>query len=189
MPKVSSTKNSSDVLSIFLAKVSAQQLHSRLRQVAQSRNTRGIDVDALLAALDRLGISVAPSRAAAKDNTLLHCVRCHKEYLERENGVESCKVEHCWDDGIHWGYGCRYQCESCGEYIEEESPGFGFDNETMCFTGTHTTDVDDVDFEEINADTCKENGCKPDNLQESVVKAEGKHLMLQIAIGSTSPVE
>jgi hypothetical protein len=59
----------------------------------------------------------------------------------------------------------------------------------MCFTGTHTTDVDDVDFEGISADTCKENGCKPDNLQESVVKAEGKHLMLQIAIGSTSPVE
>jgi hypothetical protein len=49
--------------------------------------------------------------------------------------------------------------------------------------------VDDVDFEEISADACKENGCKPDNLQESVVKAEGKHLMLQIAIGSTSPVE
>ncbi|KIM89587.1 hypothetical protein PILCRDRAFT_1931 [Piloderma croceum F 1598] len=175
MPKVSSTKNSADVPSIFLAKISAQQLHSHLRQVTQSRNTSETDVDALLTALNRLGISMALSHAAAKDNTLMHCVRCHKEYLERENGMESCKIEHNWEDGIHWGNGCRYQCESCGEYIKERSPGYGFDNETMCFTSTHTTDVDDVDFEEISADTCEENGCKPNNSQESVVKAEGKH--------------
>jgi hypothetical protein len=66
-----------------------------------------------------------------------------------------------------------YQCESCGEYIEERSPGYGFDNETVCLTGTHTADVDDMDFEEISADTCEENICKPCNSQESAVKAEG----------------
>ena len=91
---------------------------------------------------------------------------------------------------MRWGYGCRYQCEICGEYIEESSPGYGFDNETMCFTGTHTADVDDVNVEEISADTCEENGCKPSNLEESGVKADGKHLMLRISIGhSTSLVE
>ena len=68
--------------------------------------------------------------------------------------------------------------------------GYGFDNETMCFIGAHMADVDDVYFEEISADTCEKNGCKPGNLQESVVKAEGEHLMLRISIGySTSLVE
>jgi len=47
-----------------------------------------------------------------------------------------------------------------------------------------------VDFEEINGDTYEENGCKPGNLQESSVEADGKHLMLRISIGhSTSLVE
>ena len=80
------------------------------------------------------------------------------------------------------GYGCRYQCEICGEYIEESSPGYGFDNETMCLTGTHVADVDDVDFEEIGADTCEENGCKPNNLEGLDVKADGKYSMLRISI-------
>jgi len=31
-----------------------------------------------------------------------------------------------------------------GEYIEERSLGYGFDNETMCSTGTHTADVDEI---------------------------------------------
>ena len=48
-------------------------------------------------------------------------------------------------------------------YRGEESRVNGFDNETMCFTGTHTADVDDMDSDEISADTCEE---KPGNLQE-----------------------
>lgn len=168
---------------MFLSKISPQQLHVRLRQLAHLRSTRAADVDALLAALERLGITITPSRAALEDNTLLHCVQCHKQYLERDNGVESCKVKHNWDEGERWGTGCRYRCESCGEYAEEISPGFGFDHETMCFTGTHTTDVDVVDYEGTSTDTCDDNGCQVASSDAPSVEAEGKdHTLWQILI-------
>jgi hypothetical protein len=51
-----------------------QQLYSQLCQVVQLRNMHGPDVDALVTALDCLSISMAPSCAAAKDNTLMLCV-------------------------------------------------------------------------------------------------------------------
>jgi hypothetical protein len=157
MPKVTSSSNhSANILSIFLSKISAQNLHTRLKDVAQSNKTAPADIDALLAALQRLGISVISAQAAAVDRTPLHCVRCHKEYLERDNTIESCEVDHIYnDDPIRWNGGHNYTCEECGETFWEENAGNGWD-ETKCFVGSHTTHRYEV---EEGTENCKKNGC------------------------------
>ncbi|KAH9015804.1 hypothetical protein EDB85DRAFT_1812939, partial [Lactarius pseudohatsudake] len=78
--------------------------------------------------------------------TLLHCVRCHSDYIEVENDDRSCHVAHdedCADiervgmDRYGDEYVTTYGC--CGATVDgdgDEGPP-----DDWCYEGMHTTDV------------------------------------------------
>lgn len=82
--------------------------------------------------------------ATAKPPPLLHCVRCHADYTEVENGERSCRVPHDDDSAeIEWvGRSGKYNSEyetywdCCGKTVEGEGdlgPPDGW-----CYEGMHT---------------------------------------------------
>lgn len=84
-------------------------------------------------------------------------MRCHKEYLEKENSVVACVMEHELEDPEYWGYGCRYRCAGCEDYFCSEETGDEPDMEpAKCFSGPHTTYEDEV---EIHVKDCEDNEC------------------------------
>ena len=68
------------------------------------------------------------------------------------------------------------------KFVAVYRPGYGFDNETMCFHRHSHGGCGRCIFEEISADTCEGNSCNPTNIQESGVKVEGKQCILRISI-------
>ncbi|KAI0313138.1 hypothetical protein OF83DRAFT_1142763 [Amylostereum chailletii] len=77
----------------------------------------------------------------------LHCVRCHGDFVEVENGDTSCRVQHDDDSaevervGRAAGGGASYQTlwACCGRTVEgdgDQGPPDGW-----CYEGKHTTDV------------------------------------------------
>ncbi|KAI0265477.1 hypothetical protein BGY98DRAFT_552002 [Russula aff. rugulosa BPL654] len=101
---------------------------------------------------------------------LLHCVRCHDDYTDIENGDRSCRVPHDDDSaevefaGHKRGnsdYETYYHC--CGKTVEGEGdlgPPDGW-----CYEGMHTTDAKRARFrsDSTNADdkldSCFELNC------------------------------
>ncbi|KAJ8507387.1 hypothetical protein ONZ45_g10236 [Pleurotus djamor] len=66
----------------------------------------------------------------------LHCVRCHKFYMEVDNNDRSCRVAHDDDSAEIDGYETLYNC--CGKTVEgtgDMGPPDGW-----CYEGMHTTD-------------------------------------------------
>lgn len=173
MPKATNTStmaDSAEILSIFLSKIRAHDLHSRLRGAPGRKGSSSADIKALLDVLSRLGFpEVRWARSATVNQEELHCVRCHTTYKEKNNTTKSCRIDHDYENYEHSMGGVEYTCDCCGATSFEETAGNGFDEETYCFIGEHTTDEDDIDYEEINSESCKESGC---DVAEKEVKEE-----------------
>lgn len=107
-------------------------------------------------------------------STPLHCVRCHKTYVESGNHKKACVIE-CEEDPeytqeYHNGEEGYYKTSCCGrKFYEGDEPDF-------CFKTSHTTDPKAVSYcegekedEEEGLDlrgrknvvTCRVNDCKP----------------------------
>lgn len=109
-------------------------------------------------------------------STPLHCVRCHKKYLESGNHKNACVVE-CDEDAdftrdYHNGSEGYYTKSCCGGTFRE---GEEDDEDGICFTTWHTTNPKEVEYHEgeeedeeegLNLEgsrrvvTCRVNGCK-----------------------------
>ncbi|KAH8987565.1 hypothetical protein EDB86DRAFT_2106083 [Lactarius hatsudake] len=96
--------------------------------------------------------------------TLLHCVRCHSDYIEVENDDRSCHVPHDMDsadikgvgivrygDGYVTEYGC---CGATGD-VDDGPP------DDWCYEGMHTTDVKRARF--------RDDSMSDNNMLESCV--------------------
>lgn len=75
----------------------------------------------------------------------LHCLRCHKDYVESENTNKSCKIYHSLDvmieecvDGIH-----VHKCNGCGEKRNTDCEG-NVMFEECAFKGRHTTEFSKI---------------------------------------------
>ncbi|KAI9429956.1 hypothetical protein H4582DRAFT_2064376 [Lactarius indigo] len=99
---------------------------------------------------------------------LLHCVRCHSDYIEVENDDRSCQVPHDESSGeIEWvssvgrndsEYQTEYGC--CGKTVDGEGdmgPPDGW-----CYEGMHTTDVKRARF--------RDDSTSSDDMLESCAK-------------------
>ncbi|KAJ7030403.1 hypothetical protein C8F04DRAFT_1113513 [Mycena alexandri] len=81
----------------ILANVTPEELHSGLVKaltVAPISLTQR-QIDGLLATFQSAGIpQAAVAQRAVANETLRHCVRCHQNYLEKNNGREACIIFH-----------------------------------------------------------------------------------------------
>ncbi|QRV85301.1 hypothetical protein RhiJN_13319 [Ceratobasidium sp. AG-Ba] len=101
----------------------------------------------------------------------LHCVRCHEEYLESENGPAECQIPHSDLEGVAQdedGDELRAGFECCGKEFSKR--------DNICFFGKHTTNEDEVVYygatpvdeddeffaQNQNIIPCDENGCDVD---------------------------
>ncbi|KAJ3544613.1 hypothetical protein NM688_g5721 [Phlebia brevispora] len=114
--------------------------------------------------LKKLGLEVDEARRVAldKEPVMLHCVRCHAGYTEKDNGATACPVEHDVDDeGERVGPDeYEYTCSFCEEVGTEDGAGNGIDWEnSVCYEATHTTDKQEVEYDSRTVLTCEENGC------------------------------
>ncbi|KAG8759874.1 hypothetical protein FRC12_009676 [Ceratobasidium sp. 428] len=110
--------------------------------------------------LDALKRIFGPLVASAQ--TPLHCVRCHKSYLENENNHRSCVIEHhdteyvadCptssdddeydSDNDYNWGHprGQLMKFTCCGERVREKDEN----KAGPCIQMKHTTDPKEVEY-------------------------------------------
>lgn len=110
-------------------------------------------------------VNALRSYKAMKDASRVekHCVRCHSEYTDEENGDGECVIPHVFDSDCNFsgkvlGYDkvYEYRAECCdGVTLEEEGAGdnawLNADRICPCYEGRHTSDVQEVaDEEEYN---------------------------------------
>ena len=95
--------------------------------------------------------SLASFFATLSQPQLLHCVRCHKDYVDVENGNRSCRMPHDENNiDIEWvghrGRNSEYETEyhCCGKTVDgegDEGPPDGW-----CFEGKHTVSSSTISF-------------------------------------------
>jgi len=151
MPKVttkSSTNDTADILSVLLSKMSGPHLHTTIWIALERKQLSGPEIETLLALLAKCGAPVDACRDAVVDTKEHHCVRCHESYMERNNGHESCEINHDFTRENYYRYngGLMWTCDRCQEEVFEESPGDGLDHDSPCEVGSHTTDELDLDY-------------------------------------------
>lgn len=130
----------------------AAELRKFQQHHANTADTRTIQ--AFLRATAALTALASFRTMHAADRAERHCVRCHGPYTEAANTPGSCFVPHLFS-----AEGCRagatgydevyaYGAVCCGgATVEEEGEGSmnWIREPSMCFTGRHTTDVEEVE--------------------------------------------
>lgn len=162
-PQVTGKNDRYLVLSTLLDHNQSSSLHLVLAQRAKAHLSVA-EVQELLTLLEKMGFGVEDAEDLVEDKEELHCVRCHETYFERDNVGSPCLIEHevFNGEGTRWGPDIyRYTCESCGEDGMEDGAGNGIDwpNHGICYEGEHTTDPDEVDYDDDNTLTCEAHGC------------------------------
>ncbi|KAF6759583.1 hypothetical protein DFP72DRAFT_885487 [Ephemerocybe angulata] len=153
-------------LTYILHNTTPSELHTRLLNAVSHKQggasavlaLSGAAITDLLHTLSELGFNTAHARAAVSDATRRHCVRCHSAYLEKDNGVEACRVAHEEievQDPEKFGRMVKWVA-CCGVKLAE---GAKMDNE-WCFVGRHTTTQANVVYNASNVTECNEaKGC------------------------------
>ncbi|KAN0126484.1 hypothetical protein V8E52_000124, partial [Russula decolorans] len=121
-----------------------EALHSLITSIP-AKTLHAYLLDNISAAPPDTLAALASFFAALSPPPLLHCVRCHKDYIDVENGDHSCCIPHDEDnidiEHVGWGrgnseYETTYDC--CNKTVEgegDEGPPDGW-----CYEGMHTTD-------------------------------------------------
>jgi len=127
MPAVPSTP---EALHSLITSIPAKTIHAYL-------------LDKIPAAPPDTFASIASFFATLSPPPLLHCVRCHKDYIDIENGGRSCCVPHDEENidvefvgSTRGGYEYETQYDCCGKTVEGEGdlgPPDGW-----CYEGMHT---------------------------------------------------
>ena len=129
MPTVPSTP---EALHSLITSIPAKTIHAYL-------------LDKIPAAPPDTFASIASFFATLSPPPLLHCVRCHEDYVDIENGDRSCRVPHNESSyEIEWvGYSRGYsdseydtQYDCCGKTVEGE--GDDGPPDSWCYEGMHT---------------------------------------------------
>jgi hypothetical protein len=149
------------ILETLLRQIPSEEFHTDFSIRACARSTT--DVQRLLTLLTKMGYDVSCATTLSSENDELHCVRCHKTYLERKNGWSCCIIEHkvFIGGGERWGDIKCWKCGSCGEVGIEDASGNGVEwpGGGICYEGKHTTDRDIVRYDGDNTLSCKRKGC------------------------------
>ncbi|KAF8989685.1 hypothetical protein BDQ17DRAFT_423024 [Cyathus striatus] len=154
------TSPSAYTLTYFLKNTKPEDLHETLLRAVKNNMMLPYQIDHLLYSLQISGIVTTAAYIAATDTTQRHCVRCHKGYLERNNGLSACVIQHdkpSLEKSDHpvnnlTGHLNHYTC--CNLHSE---PSVTL--QPHCFKGRHTTNVDNVEFNAFNVKQCHEMGC------------------------------
>jgi len=118
---------------------------------------------------------------------VLHCARCHTDYLEEENYERSCIMDHD-DDSTSVKYGeTLWGC--CGSTSEGQEPPAGW-----CYEGRHTDDRSKAryreDFEDDEEDdglkSCKQMRCKR-RVEDTTIAPGEVHVPLTRRRGERPP--
>jgi hypothetical protein len=119
-----------------------EALHSLITSIP-AKTLHAYLLDNISAAPPDTLAALASFFAALSPPPLLHCVRCHKDYIDVENGDHSCCIPHDEDnidiEHVGWGrgnseYETTYDC--CNKTVEgegDEGPPDGW-----CYEGMHT---------------------------------------------------
>jgi len=140
------------VLTYLLNNTHPAELHDLLLKSIQSGSgLLARDVENLLRALKTAGVVTSAAEEAARDITDRHCVRCHRNYLERNNGHKACVVPHDVPRRCT-GYKDYYPCCNC--FLDPGVvPSFPH------FIGRHTTKPDGVAYTTTNVLSCEQKKC------------------------------
>ncbi|KAG6908323.1 hypothetical protein DXG01_005299 [Tephrocybe rancida] len=87
---------STDIINYTLNNIEPAALHSQLS--LGLKNLHQNQIDQLLSLLQAGKLVTDREVAAATDSTQRHCARCHKSYIERNNGSSACQILHCKPD-------------------------------------------------------------------------------------------
>jgi hypothetical protein len=128
-----------------------------------------------------MDMPVAYATCLVQDDEKIHCARCHETYLERDNDVSACLVDHeaFEGEGERWGGDIfHYTCQSCGRVGIEDGGGNGIDlpGDGICYEGPHTTYPDEVVYGD-NIHTCETNDC-PDHEELHCVRCHETYTKL-----------
>ncbi|KAG9041714.1 hypothetical protein FS837_011843 [Tulasnella sp. UAMH 9824] len=106
---------------------------------------------------------------------MLHCARCHQDYLEEENYDRICVIDH--DDNstevrhneTFWG--------CCGASTEGQEPPAGW-----CFEGKHTNDRSKARYREDYEDNEEEDGLQSCEERKCHRRAKGKKQFQEVHV-------
>ena len=135
--------------------ISVLQQHTTADEISQALNRapRLLTEDerrTLIELLRKLGLDVEEAEEIAldPDPKILHCVRCHRSFMEWDNHMTACNVTHQYTfstvqvEECHDGSGHEHilRCTSC------KATAYDFPLPRICFVGQHTTDPDEVNY-------------------------------------------
>lgn len=148
---------SKHAMSYILNNTNPQELVDRLRASMDSAMMLPEDFDNLLRSLQRFGILTSAAMEAAQDESLRHCVRCHKPYLERHNSFKACRLSHDeprpmkssrTDGPFQHFIPCCNKVVNMMERVD-----------MYHFTGRHTTVSKNVKYNATNVLPCQQRKC------------------------------
>jgi hypothetical protein len=133
-------------------------LHQYLFKALNNNVFLPSDLDRILVVLRNCGIVTLPSQSAARDNARRHCVRCHKNYFERDNGFMACiiphKVEAVTSTDGEGGSGPSFFYWSCCAQLPPSGHG-------AHSVDRHTTISSNVQYNGCNVKPCVPSECFP----------------------------
>lgn len=146
------------VLKYALNNMTPEDLYQRLSDSVDK--LLPAEVEKLNKALESTGIVFGRSREAAKDSTVRHCLRCHRAYLERNNGLNGCVVLHYQPvPDPRAGEIGRMLFPCCGGRSDLGARA------NQCFRGRHTTEAANVNYAPHTVKTCEQAKCVPNTRQ------------------------
>ena len=148
---------SAATLTYLLANLTPEDLHKQLS--GASTTLIPSQIEKLIFALQSAGIVTSAAKSAVADQTKRHCVRCHRSYHEKQNGLEACVILHCrpeMKEHIGPGKKVEYLYACCGLRAVVAVSGKMY----PCFKGRHTTLPENVKYG-LNVWTCERMKCAP----------------------------
>ncbi|KAJ3525229.1 hypothetical protein NM688_g8432 [Phlebia brevispora] len=118
------------------------------------------EIGTLLGLLKKLGMRVGEAERLVlrPAPTMLHCMRCHEEYVEENNAYHACYIEHVPAESSAEDQ--KVRCRVCGVLgTKIGTGGYVKWRRECCLEELHTTYEEDVEYNGENILTCRERGC------------------------------
>jgi hypothetical protein len=142
------------ILTYVLNNTTPHDFHDALKRAINGPMVLPTDVENVLVSLRSIGLVTSAATAAAQDDTHRHCVRCHSQYLEMDNGLKACIISHDKPQVIEKppkdGVVVLANFYPC---CTTQTP-LNFVPKNPHFVGRHTTQADNVDYNETNVIRC-----------------------------------
>lgn len=125
-------------------------------------------IDGILEALRVVGFTTEFAVEAVSDAVLRHCVRCHRNYNERHNGLSACVVHH--DEARLMKSNDISKTPEYTHYFAccKQTKPTSYVVPSPHFVGRHTTTASNVLFNSTNVVPCEVKKCVVPNPQLSM---------------------